>query len=63
MAYHENLADSKRMEETRVLALTALAKATELADRQGPGFERHARVAEVAAAIYDADVRRSKEHK
>lgn len=63
MAYHENQSDAKRMEETRVLALTALAKATELADRQGAGFDRQARVAEVAAMMYDADVRRSKEHK
>lgn len=58
MAYSEDSQDRARMEESRKVAITALENATKLVSAQGAGFERHARIAEIAASLYAADARR-----
>ena len=63
MAYYENNSDQRRMEESREMAMQAITDAQRAESVQGPAFDRATRLAELAVGLYDADVRRSKEHK
>ncbi|URP22111.1 hypothetical protein SEA_BIG4_353 [Microbacterium phage Big4] len=58
MAYSEQSQDTRRMDESRAMALKALQEAEAAQGVQGGTFDRAARVAEIAVALYDADARR-----
>lgn len=50
-----SIADENRLDQTRKLAIDALADAQRFQNRQGPEFERAMQVADAAIALYRAD--------